>query len=155
MAREFNYEKACKTCNIIYKPTSGHSSYCIACRKSAADKYKECYLSVEFRIKKLLNAARHRALRVKVPFDIDMVFLIELWNKQDGICPISRRKLDLSAWGAKGQVNPNGPSIDRISPKLGYARENVRFVTYHINVAISEYGLEAFLQLCSDSLNNK
>jgi len=107
-------------------------------------------LDYKWRLNKLLAAAKNRASTKDLPYNLTLDYLVDLWDKQEGVCPISKRKLDLAPYGEKGQVNPNAPSIDKIIPKLGYVEGNVRLVTYHINVALSEYGLEALIQLAKD-----
>ena len=124
--------------------------FCPDCRNEA--KYSKGFLSKERRLKKLIWAAKNRATTKSVPFDIDYEYLIQLWDIQNGKCAISGRNLDLQPFGYKGQVNPNAPSVDRITPALGYTKDNVRIVCYQVNVALSEFGENALLQLCSDIL---
>lgn len=53
----------------------------------------------------------------------------------------------------KGQVNPNAPSVDRIVPSLGYVQGNVRLITYHVNVALAEFGLGSLIKLSEDVID--
>lgn len=108
---------------------------------------------VPWRLNKLLAGAAFRAKLKKLPFDLNIEYLIELWDKTEGICPITNRKLVVASSGVKGQVHPNAPSLDRIIPSKGYTIGNVRIITYHANVAISEFGYDAVINLAKDIIS--
>lgn len=91
--------------------------------------------------------AKNRAVNKNLPFNIDGDYLVELWNESEGCCALTGRAFDLSSWGTKGQVNPDAPSVDRIVPHLGYVRGNVRLITYHMNISLSDFGTEIFERL--------
>lgn len=110
-------------------------------------------LNYEWRLNKLLGAAKFRAREKCVDFNLTSEHLKYLWESGEGKCAITGRHFDLKSFGNKGQVNPNAPSVDRIIPKLGYTIGNVRLVTYHCNVALSDFGLDMLRQLCLDILN--
>lgn len=109
---------------------------------------KEMSLTSRYRVRRMLGAAKTRSVMKNVPFDIDFEYLIDLWESQDGACCICGRPFDLEP--AKERVNKNAPSLDRIIPELGYTKGNVRFVSWQVNAAISEYGLENFMNICKD-----
>lgn len=88
--------------------------------------------------------AKARARAKSLPFDIDQEHLIWLWEQTDGICRLTGQKFDLTKWGGKGQVNPRAPSVDRIIPSKGYVKGNVRLITYHMNVSLSDFGTKEF-----------
>jgi hypothetical protein len=73
----------------------------------------------------MLVAARHRAKRAGVPFDLTV----------DDItiparCPILGLRLSKSQ---TGRVQPTSPSLDRIVPERGYVRGNVVVVSSRAN----------------------
>lgn len=109
--------------------------------------------SMPYRMGRLVSGAKARSVSKKVPFDLDNQFLIDLWNKQEGKCPISGRSFDLE--NSEYKSNPNAPSLDRIVPEKGYIKGNVRLVTWHVNMAISEFGEDALRLLCKDILNKE
>lgn len=137
--------KICIDCNSNFISFSEKSIRCSVCNPKA--EYKNNMLNYEWRIKKLYSMAKNRALKRKLPFNLSKEYLIDLWELQDGKCAISNTIFDLSDYGKFGQVNPNAPSIDRILPELGYIIGNVRITTYHVNVALSEFGLDALIEL--------
>lgn len=152
MTREYKvrskFDLVCPDCSTTFSTNSYRAIRCKPCAKSAD--YRKHMLDYKWRINKLIAMAKNRAKEKNLPFDLTKEYMIGLWDGTAGICPISDREFDLNSWGNKGQVNPNAPSIDRINPKLGYVQGNVRFVIYHINVAISEYGLDMFKALIKD-----
>ncbi len=107
--------------------------------------------SVYYRIVRMLNAASTRARNKNIIFDLDLEFLLNLWESQNGACAVSGRTFDLTR--SNKRVNKNAPSLDRIDCNKGYQKENVRLVTWQVNCAISEYGFEEFLEICQDVLN--
>ena len=88
--------------------------------------------------------ARNRSKTKSLPFNLDNDYVYSLWKEQDGRCLLTGVYFELTA--NEGIVS-NAPSLDRINPKLGYVKGNVRLITYHLNVAISEFGLETFEEL--------
>jgi hypothetical protein len=73
------------------------------------------------------GAARHRARKKKVPFDITIDYLADIYPK-DGICPALRVPL---SWGDADRNT--SPSLDRIDPAKGYVVGNVRWLSQLAN----------------------
>lgn len=137
--------KECSICASLYKSRSGRSKYCKDCVKHA--EYYHKMLNVDWRLRKLVAAAKFRAKAKNVSFSLASEDILDLWEKQNGCCALTGFVFDLTAWGNKGQVNPKAPSIDRIVPSEGYVLENVRLVTYHMNCALTEFGEETFKEM--------
>lgn len=142
----FNIE--CRECGVNVSTNSYRTLMCAPCRKSV--EWKKNMLDYKWRLGKLVAAAKNRAKEKNLPFNLTKEYLISLWEGNNGVCAVSGRQLNLESWGERFQVNPDAPSVDRINPKLGYVEGNVRLVTYHINVALSEFGLESLLLLAND-----
>jgi hypothetical protein len=96
--------------------------------------------------------AKNRAKTSNVPFDIDKEYLTNLWDENNGCCALTKRPFKLESWGDFGQVNPDAPSVDRINPSLGYIKGNIRLVTYHMNISLSDFGTELFEVLAKSYL---
>ena len=111
--------------------------------------YAKYRLDYKYRVRHLWTGARNRAAIKKVPFDITVKYLIDLYEQQGGLCPITKRVFDLSQT-TETHFNPNGPSIDRIHSDLGYVKGNVRFIIHHLNMALNEYGQAVFEELIRD-----
>lgn len=111
--------------------------------------YEANMLKPEWRLAKLLSMARNRAAGKGLHFDLDIEYLKALWEESQGCCVLTGIPFDLNPTNKKGQVNPKAPSIDRIVPSLGYTKNNIRLITYHMNVALSEFGIDEFEYLIS------
>jgi hypothetical protein len=141
----------CKDCGVSVVTTSNRMLRCKSCAGSQHYNFRK--LEYKFRIKRLMQMALNRANTKKVDFDLTLDFLTELWEKNNGRCSVSDREFDLDSSGVFARVNQNAPSLDRIIPEKGYTQGNVRFVTYHVNVALAEFGEEKLRILCKDILN--
>ena len=74
----------------------------------------------------MLNNARARARRKKVPFDL---------SPEDIVIPTRCPALDIPLfhdWGSQG-AGPNSPVLDRLHPNRGYVRGNVRVISHLAN----------------------
>jgi hypothetical protein len=75
-------------------------------------------------ILEMLRAARYRAKKKNLPFDLsyDVLTIPER-------CPI----LNIPLFRGTSLSKDNSPSIDRIIPELGYINSNVRIISYRAN----------------------
>ena len=87
------------------------------------------------------NKTRSRSKEKGYKTDITAEYLKEIWEKQEGICPYTKIKMDISksSTGKDIKKNPTKASLDRIDPNIGYAIGNVEFVCYSINVMKSDF----------------
>jgi hypothetical protein len=85
----------------------------------------------ELHITAFLHGARYRAKRDSVPFCLTKEYLLSIATDE---CPIFHT---LFEWGPSGlgagNAKPNGPTLDRIEPDLGYVEGNVAFISYRAN----------------------
>ena len=87
----------------------------------------------------LLSDASSRSKTKKKRFDLDIDFLLEMFEKQNGKCILT--DIDFSFEKPKNyRVDPWTISIDRIDSKLGYTKDNVRLVCTIVNFALNEWG---------------
>jgi len=78
----------------------------------------------------LLAKARKRALeRCPTPNAITTAQLYQLWEQQQGRCPLTGYRL---TW-AGGKITETSLSLDRIDHNRGYCLGNVRLVCYAVN----------------------
>lgn len=89
--------------------------------------------------------------------NITLKNLKELWEKQKGICPLTGWKLTLPL-GCKGfnlgGIKPDQASIDRITPKLPYTIDNIRYVAYISNMCKSIFTDEDVINFCKAVVKN-
>lgn len=141
-------QRNCKECGKEYIGV-GNSRYCCSsCRNK--NRYEAQMFDPEFRVNRLMSMAKNRARNKGLDFNLDLDYLMGIW---DGTCSVSGIELCLGK-SDLGLVHPYAPSLDKINPKLGYVRGNVRWVCYQINVAMSEFGLEQFEELVSLFVKN-
>jgi len=97
-------------------------------------------------IKVRVLAAKHRAIRKKITFDIDDEFINELFEKQNGLCKYSGVLLDTTTTGDNNQMNINSLSIDRIDSNKGYTKDNVVLVSAIVNTMKNDLSENEFLK---------
>lgn len=74
----------------------------------------------------LLIAARHRAKKLKVPFNLDI---------EDILIPLTCPALGVVLSPGRGKASncDNSPTLDRIIPALGYVKGNVQVISGKAN----------------------
>lgn len=133
----------------IYR--NGLQSYCKTCmleygrqhRKNNVEKYRErsrvASITPKSRLKQLLKA--NTVDRSQLDFDW-------AWNKLQQL----QFKCELTGipftWEPR---QPTALSIDRINPKIGYTKENVRFICWWLNAAMGNWGYEKLKELIKES----
>ena len=159
----FLYCKKCKT----YKPVDHFypNSSTIKCRQYYSDNCKECEAErkkasreltytndKESFLKSLMQGCKTRALKEnKFKFDLTLEQLLELWDKQKGLCAISG--LEMTTIKGKGKM-PLNASIDRIQPGQDYTISNIQLVCSHVNMMKSNLTEEELLEFCKAILKN-
>lgn len=98
-------------------------------------------------IKVRVLAAKHRAKRKNLEFNIDENYINELLIKQNYQCAYTNVELQLTIGLDNMHFNPNTLSIDRINPKLGYIKNNVVLVTAIVNSMKNELSETTFLEV--------
>jgi hypothetical protein len=87
--------------------------------------------SVMSRLRKIEGKRTDGRARRRPGGDITATQLRKLWQKQDGRCVLTGRKMLLRA----GKQCLDSPSVDRTNPEEGYTMSNIRLVTYQANMA--------------------
>ena len=90
--------------------------------------------------KQMIHAAKWRAQRARVPFD-----LTERDIHIPSTCPV----LGIPIQRALGRANENSPALDRVVPCLGYVRGNVRVISGRANTLKRDGTLEEFRALAA------
>lgn len=87
----------------------------------------------------------------KHDYNIDLPYLKELWEQQQGLCAISGIQMALAPSVQRWQEdagNPWKPSLDRIDSSVGYMKDNVQFVCMIANLAKSTWTNETVIEFC-------
>lgn len=159
----------CRTCGL-YKDIDqfqlnsqntarlGRSTQCKKCvadyKKAARTNSKN--IDINTYLGSLLNGCKTRVRKTKnrrnLQFDIDLEFLIDLYNKQSGLCALTN--LQMSTIVGKGKHSTN-ISIDRIDSNKGYTKDNIQLVCAYVNIMKSDKSIEELKYFCQCILNNK
>jgi hypothetical protein len=99
------------------------------------------------RARTLVNSARYRAIKRKLPFDLTIDFVANAIEK--GKCPITGIGFILDAPQGT-RTHPWAPSIDRKDTAKGYTRDNIQIVCAIYNMAKNDYGHVELMRLASN-----
>ena len=128
----------CKHCKNEFEPRSQQQKVCnLQCSKKAYrnrypdrdKKQRDYYNRTEG---KFLSTIKCRAKKRGIPFDLtleDIVF--------PDVCPVLGIPLSRNYDGGSG-YHVNSPSLDRIDPRLGYLKGNVRIISFRANLLKSD-----------------
>lgn len=117
-------------------------------RESFLKRRREYSQSERGRLMTLLLSAQNRSKKKGMPFDLDIEWLLSLYEKQNGRCILTGIEFDISTVPNKIRAyHPLSPSLDRIDPKGSYTKNNTRLVCTHINIALNSFGEDAFEKL--------
>lgn len=96
-----------------------------------------------------IKAANTRNYESVIPFDITESYLLLVYEKQEGRCALSGRKMTLGE-ADSGLPDKDAMSLDRIIPALGYVRDNVRLITHQVNIAKGRFNDEDLIRMAQD-----
>jgi hypothetical protein len=83
--------------------------------------------------------------------EINLEYLKEIWENQNGICPYTGWKLVLPC-STKGWKNKENKiyraSLDRIDCSKGYIEDNVQYISYMANIAKCDMTYNEMFEFC-------
>lgn len=82
---------------------------------------------------KMYNAARRRAEKKGIPFNIEISDIII-----PKVCPI----LGIELRASKKRPSANSPSLDKIIPELGYVKGNIQVISWRANIIKHDASLD-------------
>jgi hypothetical protein len=110
-----------------------------------ADNRKDEFTTIRW----FLRRAKSRKNK-KGPTDLTEIYLKQLWEDQNGICPFTGWKLRLprwtNGWSKEEPFCPSSASLDRIDNTLGYVKGNVRFIAVMANYARNTFSDEEVIK---------
>lgn len=157
----------CHICNQYFDPnifhTAGGSKYsirdnrdtrCPNC-KIQQNKLTRSNYTNDTKLNKVLQArwfsAKDRASSKNIPFTITKEDLLSIWEKQQGLCALS--KIPMTYELDSGRVFSN-VSIDQKIPGKGYTIDNVQLVCMAVNQLKSDFEMDTILYICKQIVNN-
>lgn len=117
-----------------------------AARNNYSDEQKLHYLFVH-----RINGCKSRAKDKNISCDITIDDLQELWDRQKGICAISKIPMTINIDSGR---NPYNISVDQINPSGGYTKDNIQLVCMCVNQLKSDFDMKTILNICKNILNN-
>lgn len=93
------------------------------------------------------NAAIVRSKKRGQPCNIDPDYLDQLFVDNEWRCAVTGIPFDTPG----KVVKPFGPGLDRIVPKLGYIKGNVRIVLHMVNCAMMQWGEEPLRRMIHEA----
>lgn len=87
-------------------------------------------------------------------FNLDLDYLRELWNNQNGVCPYTKIKLTLNTHRKQNKDFRYSASLDRIDSNKGYIKGNVQFISTAINYMKSTMSDEECKEFLLEIKNN-
>lgn len=103
------------------------------------------YTPFRFYLRKTHGTKKHEC-------DIDLQYLKQLWEQQDGKCALTG--IPMTPRLLKGNSCPTTASLDRIDSTQGYVKNNVQFVCCSINLAKNNYTQTEILSFIDMIRNN-
>ena len=102
------------------------------------------------KLRKIKKNAKDRGLEVTITIDE----LVDLYEKQKGLCHYTGEKLVLKAFIGKANTRDNYDefknfcTLDRIDNLKGYVPGNIFLTTFKVNIARGQLTYEEFLKIC-------
>ena len=108
------------------------------------DGYGEIHRSIYSSYKNSANQRYKSQTREKIPFDVSIEYLWELFLEQDRKCNIS----GIEIYFGKTNTDPRTASLDRVDSSEGYVEGNVQWVHKDINLMKRTLDQDYFIDLC-------
>ena len=99
---------------------------------------------------RLVTLTQYEArVRRNLMFDIDVKFLVSLWNQQQGLCALTVKPMSFAKGSTiNSRTNPDVCTMDRIEPSQGYIKGNIQLTRWLPNRVKINLSAEEFLDLC-------
>lgn len=137
----------------ISKAISRPSKRCVKCKSSkfVNDVGETNYLYIMTKICDRIKYNSERRDKVsQLEFNITPQYLLDLYNKQDGKCALSKINLPLNTLNYR-DLNL---SLDRIDSNKGYVDGNVQWVDKRINMMKQSFSQDEFISMCIEVAKN-
>ena len=99
---------------------------------------------LEWNIKKYIVRIKRRAKSKEIEFDLDIDYLVSLWNKQNGLCWYTKREMNFTTH------SPELFSLDRKDSNLGYTKDNVIWCCWTANNIKADISIKDLSKLLID-----
>lgn len=126
----------------------GRQTYCKDCQHENMRRISGTF---DGYIKRIFADLRHNAKKRKIHVGITCQDIIELWNKQNGLCALTGEKMTHLAYTSRDQRSKNlyNASVDRIDSQKGYTLDNIHLILSAVNTIKWDMSLEDFYKFCN------
>lgn len=104
----------------------------------------------DYFLKRRLSKLKQRSKNKDIAFNLDFDYLKELWETQNGLCSLTGVSMTNSDSRTTTTI-----SVDRINPKLGYVKGNIRFICDIVNKMKQELNDDELKLWCHKILRSK
>jgi hypothetical protein len=112
-------------------PARSTLSYCRKCRTNQIIKNNKS--SLDSYLQNRIRSIKTRAKTNQLAFELDVEYLKQLYETQNGKCFYTDEKLELPIEEIKNTKNRHTMSVDKLIPELGYTKGNVVLCTVRAN----------------------
>lgn len=137
-----------KECNVLASNLKRGKQLSCGCIKSVGNNNAN-WKGYENISGRYLSSLKANAKKRKIPFNISLKYMWELYIKQDKLCALSGIPLIFST------DSTQTASLDRINSKLGYIKDNVQWVHKNVNAMKSNFDELDFIALCKQIVKYK
>lgn len=160
----------CKTCQRWLPETkfnrdntnlhNNRGGLCTQCKDCQRARYykerqrilSDDFLALRYKLNCALKGTRRRSKEKDSYNELDLEFLLYLWNKQKGKCALTGLTMTYKFY--EGRVNTN-LSIDRIDSSKGYTKDNVQLVCMVANQMKNDLSQDELLRICELIIKNQ
>jgi hypothetical protein len=140
-------KRLCVECNSGYQKQREY--VCQECfNKRRKIQRRNSPVSILQRFKEMVRAYKHRSDKC----DIDAEFLVDLYNKQNGLCHYSKIPMTFTKYGT-GR-NPYSVTVDQVMPGAGYTKNNVVLCCMAVNSGKSWLSVKEYVDVCKKVVDN-
>lgn len=144
--QSFNIDKT-----NLHGNRNGLCRECKTCQKERYDKERARLLKDDnwawrYKLIQALKGTKRRSKLKNMYNDLDLEYLMYLWNKQCGKCALTGLSMTYKFY--EGRVNTN-VSVDRIDSSKGYTKDNVQLVCMVANQIKNDLSLDELVDVCN------
>ena len=145
----------CVQCQESFEATGPSSKLCSKeCRTRHLNNYMRDRrrASIDGSLESIVAGCRNRAKRRGLECDIDVEYVLDLYQKQEGLCAATGIKLESSQANTKSFSSPWTITVDRKDSTKGYTKDNIQLVCYMYNSCKNRWTHEDVLIMCEGVL---
>ena len=128
---------------------------CKECFKKQTDASRYKLMSdIRHLMTQRVKGARKRAKTKGFACEVDTQYLVDLYDKQEGLCAITGMKMSVQAITSSVGMCSDVVSLDRIDSSIGYLKGNVQLVCSDINIMKGTKNMDELIKSCISILKN-